>query len=120
MPGNQITFGVGFNVNESGLNKLKQSLQEIQKMTAKEAFATGNFSSLQAANKELAAAKASAQQLQNALLKAFNPQLGTTNLSKFSAELQKINVGQLASQMNNLGATGQAAFLNLMALLYHL
>ena len=33
MPGNnQITFGVGFNVNESGLNKLKQSLQEIQKM----------------------------------------------------------------------------------------
>ena len=113
MPGNQITFGVGFNVNEAGLNKLKQSLQEIQKMTAKDAFATGNFSSLQAANKELTAAKASAQQLQNALLKAFNPQLGTTNLSKFSAELQKINVGQLASQMNNLGATGQAAFLDL-------
>ena len=113
MPGSQITFGVGFNVNEAGLSKLKQSLQEIQKMTAKDAFATGNFSSLQAANKELAVAKASAQQLQNALLKAFNPQLGTTNLSKFSAELQKINVGQLASQMNNLGATGQAAFLNL-------
>ena len=113
MPGNQITFGVGFNVNESGLNKLKQSLQEIQKMTAQDAFATGNFSSFRQAQTELDKIKASVAQVQTALHNSFNANLGTTNLTRFNQELQKINLNSLASQLNQLGATGQSAFLNL-------
>ena len=95
MPGNQITFGVGFNVNEAGLNKLKQSLQEIQKMTAKDLFNTGNFSNLQQAENELKKIQQSAAQVQRALNSAFNANLGVTNIAKFNSELQKLNINAI-------------------------
>ena len=113
MPGNQITFGVGFNVNESGLNKLKQSLQEIQKMTAKDLVNAGKFSNLHEAEQTLTRIKKGANDVQNALTRAFNTSLGTTNLTRFSNELQKINVNRLAADLNSVGATGQAAFLRM-------
>jgi len=50
MPGNQITFGIGFNVNESNLNSLKQSLKEIQQLTSKDLVNIGKASSIQEAN----------------------------------------------------------------------
>ena len=113
MPGNnQITFGVGFNVNESGLNKLKQSLQEIQKMTTKD-FSIASGLKGQQAVQELNSIKASAAQVQTALAKAFNPTLGTTNITRFNQEMQKLNVPQIAAQFNQLGVSGQTAFLNI-------
>ena len=113
MPGgNQITFGVGFNVNESGLNKLKQSLQEIQKLTTQDLLNTGNFKA-NTVNRELASIKNSASQVQAALTRAFNPQLGVTNVAKFNQEMQRLDVGKIAAQFNSLGAVGQSAFLNL-------
>ena len=113
MPGNnQITFGVGFNVNESGLNKLKQSLQEIQKMTTKD-FSIASGLKGQQAVQELNSIKASAAQVQMALAKAFNPTLGTTNITRFNQEMQKLNVPQIAAQFNQLGVSGQTAFLNI-------
>ena len=41
--GGQIKFGVGFDVDQSGLNKLKESLKEIQKMRLKDLGDTSNF-----------------------------------------------------------------------------
>ena len=111
--GNQIQFGVGFNVNEAGLTKLKQSLQEIQKLTAKDLMGSGNFSSLDQAKQKLNEVKKSAAEVQNALNRAFNADLGTYNISKFNAELRNMNLGTLASQFNSLGAVGQQAFLDI-------
>ena len=44
--GGNITFGIDFNVNKSGLNDLKKSLQDVQKMTTKDLV--GNLGSSQA------------------------------------------------------------------------
>ena len=114
MPGNnQIRFGIGFDVNESGLNKLKQSLQDIQKLTGKDLMGTGNFSNLKQAEQELQKIKQSAAQIQDALRAAFNAQLGTINITRFNQELQKLNLNQVAAQFNSIGQVGQTAFLNL-------
>ena len=113
MAGNQIQFGIGFNVNEAGLNKLKQSLKEIQQMSAKDLMGTGNFKNLQQAEQELIKIRKSASDVQAALNKAFNANLGTTNLSRFNAELQKLNISAIAQQFNNAGAIGQQTFNNL-------
>ena len=113
MPGgNQITFGVGFNVNESGLNKLKQSLQEIQRMGSQDLLKTGNFRA-ETVNKELKQIKAMASEVEQALNKAFNSNLGTLNVSRFNAELKNVNLSAFASKLDAMGASGRAAFNNL-------
>ena len=110
MPGNQITFGVGFNVNESNLNKLKQSLKEIQQLTAQDLVRNGQFNNLQQAEQQLKHIKQSAAEVQDALSKAFNANLGTTNITKLNTELKKIDLNTIARNFGQAGAAGQAAF----------
>ena len=109
MAGNQIQFGIGFNVNEAGLNKLKQSLQEIQKLTAVD-ISRNMGVSLQEAQKELVEIRNAAIKVETALQSAFNTQLGTVNVARFNTELQKMNLPQLVGHFNNAGAAGQRAF----------
>lgn len=110
MPGNQITFGVGFNVNESNLNKLKQSLKEIQQLTAQDLVRNGQFNNLQQAEQQLKHIKQSAAEVQDALSRAFNANLGTTNITKLNTELKKIDLNTIARNFGQAGAAGQAAF----------
>ena len=111
MPGNQITFGIGFNVNESNLNSLKQSLKEIQQLTSKDLVNIGKASSIQEANAQLQQIKKSASEVQSALTRAFNTDLGTVNVARFNQELKAMNIGKIAADFNNAGAAGQSAFL---------
>ena len=110
--GGNITFGIDFNVNKSGLNDLKKSLQDVQKMTTKDLV--GNLGSSQA-KKALEEAKRSAAEVEQALKKAYNPTLGTTNISKFNQELKNsgTNLNQVYQRFSKLGITGQTAFTNL-------
>ena len=110
MAGNQITFGVGFNVNEAGLNKLKQSLQDIQKMTSQDLLKVGKVNSLEQAKKELQSIKVSAAQVETALNNAFNKQLGTLNVTKFNQELKNLNIAKVAADFDKLGVAGRQAF----------
>ena len=110
--GGNITFGINFNVDKSGLDNLKKSLQDIQKTTAKDLV--GNLSSDQA-KKALREAKQSASQIEQALKKAYNPTLNTTNISKFNQELKNsgTNLNQVYQRFSKIGITGQTAFTNL-------
>ena len=87
--GGNITFGIDFNVNKSGLNELKKSLQDVQKMTTKDLV--GNLGNNNQAKKALEDAKRSAAELEQALKRAYNPTLNTTNVSKFNQELKNVS-----------------------------
>lgn len=84
--GGNITFGIGFNVDKSGLNDLKKSLQDIQKATTKDLVGDLGGKNAQEA---LAKVKQSASQIEQALRKAYNPTINATNISKFNQQLSK-------------------------------
>ena len=85
--GGQIRYSVGFDVNQSQLNQLKTSLQQIKNMTAGDLIKM-NPAMAQNANVELQKIKQSAAQIESALNKAFNTNLGTLNVAKFNQELK--------------------------------
>lgn len=112
--GGNITYGINFNVDKTGLNDLKKSLQDIRKMTTDDLI--GNLNSSQA-EQVLKQAKDSASQVEQALKKAFNPTLNTTNITKFNQELQKsgTNLNKVYQDFSKIGINGQTAFTNLAA-----
>ena len=101
--GGRINFQVGFNVDKSGLNQLKSSLQELQKVKL------GDFSGQR---EELRKIQETAKLVQQALTNAFNTKLGSLNVSAFNQQLQKANltVKQIYSDFSQFGAQGQVAF----------
>lgn len=109
--GGNIRYSVNFDVNKTGLNEIKASLQEIQRLTAQDLMKINN-TSLSVAQKDLEKLKVSVKQLDGALDKAFNADLGTLNVSKFNQELKKLNLNQIYKDFSNAGAAGQAAFRN--------
>ena len=110
--GGNITFGIGFNVDKSGLNDLKKSLQDIQKATTKDLV--GNLGSNEA-KKALADVKRSASEIEQALRKAYNPTINATNISKFNQQLAKTgtDLNTVYQNFAKLGTTGQTAFTQL-------
>ena len=112
--GGEIRFGIGFDVNKSGLNDLKKSLQDIQKMTTKDLV--GDLGG-KSARETLEEVKRSASQVEQALKKAFNPTLNTTNVTKFNQELKKTgtDLNTVYQDFSKLGMAGQTAFTNLAA-----
>ena len=76
MANNRINFSVGYTVDKTGLQDLKQSLQEVQKAGQKAASGV----SMEAGLKESCKA---AQQLESILDDAWNSKLGELNLSDY-------------------------------------
>ena len=101
--GGRINFQVGFNVDKSGLNQLKSSLQEIQKIKP------GDFN---LATKELREVQKTAKKVQEALTQAFNVNLGSLNINQFNQLLRKsgLTVNTVYRDFSKLGAQGQIAF----------
>jgi len=111
MSGGNITFGVDFKIDNSNLDKLKKSLSEIQSLSSKNVeFKLGTD-----AASELKKIKTTANEVEKALMKAFNADLGTINISKFNQELSRIGINKIAQDFSKLGATGQNAFNNITA-----
>ena len=84
MAGNKIQFGVDFQVDSKGLNSVKASLQEIQKLTVKDLISTDGMSDAQARLREI---KGTAAEVENALEKCFNTDLGTLNVQSIKIYL---------------------------------
>ena len=107
-----ITFGVGFQVDKSGLQQVQQSLQQIQNMS-KEKFMELNptLNTIQV-EQQLKALKKTAQDVGIALNNSFNAKLNTFNLSTFNQQLQTAEktVDQLYRQFSQAGEIGAAAF----------
>ena len=105
----RINFGIGFTVDQSGLNQLKQSLASLQQMGPKDIVGA---SSVQDAKSRLQQVKQTAEQVELALQNAFNPTLNTTDITKFKTELLNSfsSLDQLRAKLTEAGAQGSQAF----------
>ena len=112
-----INYSIKFDVDNQSIQNLKQSLQEIQKMTTMQyqLLNPNAPKDIQAAYHELAAVKSEAEKIQTALQNAFNVNLGSTNIAKFTENLQaqSVNVKQFGQQLSKIGTIGPSAFRNL-------
>ena len=101
--GGNIKFGVDFEANQASLNKLKKSLQDLQKIKL------GDF---KGSAKDLDQMQQTAKKVQIALEKAFNPTLNATNVKTFQSELQKTvgSVDQVYNKLKLAGPQGEVAF----------
>ena len=107
-----ITFGVGFQVDKSGLQQVQQSLQQIQNMSKEKFMELNPTLNTTQAEQQLKALKKTAQDVGIALNNSFNAKLNTFNLSTFNQQLQTAEktVDQLYRQFSQAGETGAAAF----------
>lgn len=103
----QVNVGIKFRSDtkdvENSLNKLKKSLQDLQKIKPANFLGT---------EEELKKIQGEISQVEKALNKAFNPTLNTTNLNTFYNELSKsgIQINKLSKDMAQLGPQGSSAF----------
>lgn len=111
MANDQIKFGIGFNVDKTGLNQIRVELQQIKNMTQ------GEFLKLntKGTTSDLFAARRAAEELDDALNKAFNKELGTLNVAKFNQALKASDktIDQLYADLSKCGTKGQQAFRNI-------
>ena len=107
-----ITFGVGFQVDKSGLQQVQQSLQQIQNMSKEKFMELNPTLNTTQAEQQLKALKKIAQDVGIALNNSFNAKLNTFNLSTFNQQLQTTEktVDQLYRQFSQAGEIGAAAF----------
>ena len=107
----KIQFGVGFNVDKSGLNQLKAELQSLQSLSEKDLIKIGSTDAIN----DLQKIKDTAHQVEQALEKSFNPKLNTTDLTKFRTELKNtgLNISSIKASFDKAGQSGQNAFRNL-------
>lgn len=107
-----IKFGVQFQVDKTGLNELKTSLQQLQNLTVKDLV---NISNADKANDKLNEIKKTAQKITKALEESYNVKLDTTNLSKFQKSLldSGLSLSSIKKDFSEAGVQGQIAFRNL-------
>ena len=107
-----ITFGVGFQVDKTGLQQVQQSLQQIQNMSKEKFMELNPTLNTTQAEQQLKALKKTAQDVGIALNNSFNAKLNTFNLSTFNRQLQTAEktVDQLYRQFSQAGEIGAAAF----------
>ena len=110
----QIRFGIGFDVDKSGLDQLKTSLYSLQKL--KSADLTVNTEN---AIQQLEKVETIAGKVSNALANSFNTQLGTYNIQQFRQELEKsqLTLAQIQKAFSTVGAKGTLAFRQLTSVL---
>ena len=77
--GGIIRFGIKFESDQANLQKLKRSLQDLQKI---------EIADFKGTIKDLNKIKDTAKQIELALQKSFNPALGITNIQTFRSELK--------------------------------
>ena len=105
MAGNKINFEVGFQINQSNLTQLQNSLNQVM-TTANNAKASGKLTS------DLREASTIARQLSSILSSSFNKDLGTLNIEKFNAGLKQANLtlDQVKAKLSAQGSLGATAF----------
>ncbi len=101
--GGRIDFQVGFKTDKSGIQELKKSLQDIQKIKP------ANF---EGSKKDLREIKNTASDVEKALSKAFNPNINSINLKTFDNELKATgrSINDIYASFSKAGVQGQVAF----------
>lgn len=110
--GGKITFGVGFDVDPSGLNNLKQSFKELKQLTPTDLLKInpsfeGDMKKAKSAWGEI---QSTVVRVDHAIDEAFNTDLGVLNINKLNASLERIGVDKIRNSFANAGVAGQRAF----------
>ena len=97
--GRNITLGLGFKVNKSGLNELTSILQQIEQQALKIAKQEGM-------DKELKETIATAKELQKILNSSWNSNLNQLDLNRLNSSITKSygSLGNLKTQLDKVGA----------------
>ena len=102
----RFEYTIGFKTDESGLQKAKQALKEIQSLTT----TSIKGSSTQYLASDLQTAKEAAHQLESALERAGKTASGAINVSALSKELNKLPLKDLYNDLAKIGPKGTNAF----------
>lgn len=110
MNGGTINYGIKFTADQSGLNKVKQSLQELRNLSAEDLLKIGNTKDLNKAYSDLRNIKEEAEQIETALKKSFNQKLGVYNINEFKKNLKGLDISSIGKDFEKAGAVGKKAF----------
>lgn len=110
MNGGTINYGIKFTADQSGLNKVKQSLQELRNLSAEDLLKIGNTKDLSKAYSDLRNIKEEAEQIETALKKSFNQKLGVYNIEEFKKNLKGLDISSIGKDFEKAGAVGKKAF----------
>lgn len=112
---NKITYNVGFNVDNSQLNQLKQSLASLEKDFGLTDIQLIKKQSVEQAKADLQEVKNAAKLAGEALSASFNPKINAINIQAFQNYLNQSNmtVQQLGTSLSKAGLFGEQAFRNM-------
>lgn len=101
----RFEYTIGFKTDDSGLQKARKALQDIQNLTVDSPGVTGMSENLENA-------KHAAAELETALTKAYNVKMGTTSVAKLDQELKNLNrpLSEIYEDMKSIGPVGETAF----------
>lgn len=108
---NRITWKVDYDINKQGLEQLKTSLQQINKLKISDIIKINNIDRDKAIS-VLLQIKKEASNVQEALSKSFNAKLNTTNIETFKKSLHesKTSIQQVYKSFSKAGTVGENAF----------
>ena len=104
--GGQIRFGIGFQVDKSGLSDLQSSLKQVQIEAQKVADRGGQV------DKKLQESAKAASDLERILNQSWNGKLNQLDLSKFNKSVKDTygSIGKMKQVLEQSGAAGRDAF----------
>lgn len=119
MANKQIKYNIGFKVDKSSLDTVRNSLQELSKMGLTQ-LQLIDKKPIDEAKSSLQNLKNTVQDVQTALTRSYDMKLDTVNVKTFNQEIEKSQGGlkNLAITMNSAGNTGKAAFTDLISTLF--
>ena len=109
----RIQFGIGFQVDKSGLNTLQTEFQKIQNMKLPDLKLQG----IDISQQQLDLLKKDAKELESIFLKSYNFKLNTVDLDKLKANLNtsNITIASFQQKLQSLGPMGEASFAKINA-----
>lgn len=108
-------IGIGFNVDSSQLNNLRQSLSALEKDLGLSQLQIINPQSVEQAKADLQEIRSAAKIAGDAIEASFNPKLNTINVQTFQNHLKQSNVTiqMLGNSLAKAGIQGEQAFRNM-------
>ena len=115
----ELRIGIGFDVDKTSLNSIKQSLKELSNVGITD-LQIIKKRSVQDAQNDLKDLKKSILDVQNALTQSYSIKFDTVDVKTFNQEIDKTQGGlkNLASTMNSAGTQGKAAFTDLISTIF--
>ena len=111
--GGNIEFGVGFKVDKTGLQSLKNQLNEISKLSSTQIQSMNPKLNMNEAISAMQKVRIAIEEIKPALDKSFDTTTGVINLQKLQSSLQKLNLTEIQNRFNAIGPQGQQAFLKI-------